>query len=411
MNGEQKIKVVLVGIGGYGANYPHELLPKLDSLPVEVVAGVDPMPQSSSAYNLFVEKNIPLYSSVEEFYAEHTADLAIIATPIQFHTFHMSYCMEHGSHVLCEKPVCSTIDDVQKLIEVRDRTGKQAAIGYQWSYSEAILNLKEDILNGKFGKPVRLKSIVLWPRDFAYYARGCGWAGKKKDQQGRWVLDSVAANATAHYLHNMLFVTGKAIDQSVQLDSIIAETYRANNIENFDTCALRAKTVDGIDLLFIASHAIQRKEVRNPELEYVFEKGVIRSFRDKDYNDHLYAEMKDGQRIEYGDPGAQIMRKMYWMFDVIRGKKQVVCGLETASAHTKCINAIAEMIPVTPVFPEELVVTDEVEKMVYVKGLADVLNDCYEQWKLPGEYGTSWARELYTPEKTKDLKGYNHFAG
>ena len=65
----------------------------------------------------------------------------------------------------------------------------------------------------------------------------------------------------------------------------------------------------------------------------------------------------------------------------------------------------------TPVFPKELVITDEKEKMIYVEGLADVLNACYEQWKLPGEYGASWARALYVPEKTKDLRNYDHFAG
>ena len=55
---------------------------------------------------------------------------------------------------------------------------------------KAINALKQDILAGKLGYPKRLKPIVLWPRDLDYYQRG--WAGKKQDQQGNWILDSVA---------------------------------------------------------------------------------------------------------------------------------------------------------------------------------------------------------------------------
>jgi hypothetical protein len=55
-------------------------------------------------------------------------------------------------------------------------------------------------MKGMLGRPKRLKTLVLWPRDFAYYNRN-DWAGKKTDQNGRPVLDSVAHNATSHFLH------------------------------------------------------------------------------------------------------------------------------------------------------------------------------------------------------------------
>jgi len=47
-------------------------------------------------------------------------------------------------------------------------------IGYQWSYSEGIQSLKKDILSGLFGKPIRMKSLCLWPRDFAYLQEQLG---------------------------------------------------------------------------------------------------------------------------------------------------------------------------------------------------------------------------------------------
>ena len=40
---------------------------------------------------------------------------------------------------------------------------KIVAIGYQWSFSDAIQKLKADVIAGIFGKPRRLKTLVLWP--------------------------------------------------------------------------------------------------------------------------------------------------------------------------------------------------------------------------------------------------------
>ena len=55
-------------------------------------------------------------------------------------------------------------------------------IGYQWSYSEGIQSLKKDILTGRFGKPLRMKSMCLWSRDFSYFSRN-NWAFRKKDEE------------------------------------------------------------------------------------------------------------------------------------------------------------------------------------------------------------------------------------
>ena len=76
------------------------------------------------------------------------------------------------------------------------------AVGYQWSYSSAIQKLKQDIHSGIYGKALQMKTIVLWPRNKAYFTRTTGWAGKVKASNGETIYDSVANNATAHYLHN-----------------------------------------------------------------------------------------------------------------------------------------------------------------------------------------------------------------
>ena len=61
-----------------------------------------------------------------------------------------------------------------------------------------------------------MKTMVSWPRDDAYYDPQ-GWKGKRFCQDGNAVNDSIAMNATAHYLHNMLFILGEAMEDDQHL--------------------------------------------------------------------------------------------------------------------------------------------------------------------------------------------------
>ncbi len=403
----KKVSIMLVGIGGYASLFVDEVLKNKYDMPYELVGCVAPRPKNAFHYDQLVERNIPIYPTVEDFYAEHTADLAVISTPIHFHKDQIVYCVEHGSDVLCEKPICSLMDDVKEIIEARDKSGRNVSIGYQWSHSEPILNLKADVLNGTLGRPVRMKTLVLWPRDIAYYNRGSGWGGKKIINDDTWILDSVASNATAHYLHNMLFVSGPTLDTSCDVASITVETYRANDIETYDTCTLRATAKEGFEMLFVVSHAISPDERFGPVFEYEFENGTVKFYRDADDNECMTATLNDGRVIEYGSPSEDIqnIRKMHVATNIVLGKAQVVCGPEAASAHTKCVNAITEAIPETPVFPEEYVVYDEENPRKYCKGLAEILHQVYETGKLPSELGAPWAKAAVT----KDVSNYDSF--
>lgn len=403
----RKVKIVLVGIGGYGNIYVDKILKKLDggNFEIELTATVDPYPESCKRIEDIRRKGVPVYPTLEEFYRASDADLAVISSPIQFHCEHVCTALSNGSSVLCEKPVAATIQDVKKMMEAEKRTGKFVAVGYQWSFNQAILDLKRDILSGKFGSPRRLKTLVLWPRNADYYARG--WAGRKKDNAGRWVLDSVAANATAHYLHNMFFLLGDEINKSVKLASVKAETYRANRIENYDTAVIRVFTEMGTEILFAASHAISTKESKGPEFEYEFDNAVVKYTYTGRESDSIKAILKDGSVIDYGCPDADYFNKLWTSVKAVSNGITVPCGLEAASSHTICINGVQESVPDPVQFPNEMLRFDDAGKVTYVEGLGDILNRCYHEWKMPCELGLPWSYE----GREINLSDYAFFKG
>ncbi len=290
------------------------------------------------------------------------------------------------------------MEEGKAIIKAAKETGKLVAVGYQWSFSRAIQDLKKDIGSGLLGRAQRMKTMVLWPRDFAYFRRN-DWAGRIKDPQGRWVLDSVVNNATAHFLHNMFFLLGQGFGKSAYPTAVTAELYRANPIENYDTAALRIRTAGGTELMFYTTHATL--EEQDPVFSFEFEKAVVNYNQNQDGK--IAAGFKNGETRVYGDPFAGEGNKLWTTIAAIKEGKTVPCGPEAALPHVVCVNGIQETGEISP-FPADLVKSrtdSRGEKAgVYVEGLAQDLTHAYEEWKLPSELGLAWAR----PGKTKHFQ-------
>ena len=371
------MKILLVGAGGYGTLYVRELL---DNCPEDVTweGIVDPFFSACAEKTRVEAAGIPVYNTMEEFYQAHTADLTVICTPPFLHREQSITALRHGSYVLCEKPVAPTVSEAEEMLAAEKAYGKFIAIGYQWSFSDAIQALKSDVLDGTLGAPVSMKTAISWPRNFAYYRRGGGWGGKiKKD--GVTILDSIASNACAHYLHNMLFLLGNTINQSAFAEDIEADCLRANNIETFDTCALRAR-VANTPIYFIASHAAEKN--KNPEFVYTFENATVRFSEDDD--SMIRATFSYGHEKCYGNPFASNLKKLWDTVDAIKNGVTPICTVETAMAHTDLIGKLHEKAEYRA-FPAADIVSNAANDGLCVKGLFDRMYRAYESEKLLSE--------------------------
>lgn len=377
----KKVRILAVGIGGYANIYLEELLN--DPSPDFEFAGmVDVAAERCKYYPQLRALGVPLYDSMEAFYAADTADLAIITTPIHFHTRQILCALRHGSNVMCEKPLSGVSADEKALEDAIRETGKFVIIGYQWSYAPAILSLKQDVTDGKYGKAVFLKSRVFWPRAKEYYLRGSGWGGRRRTPGGDVINDSVASNATAHYLHNMLYVTGGARNRSSEPARVECDLLRVNEIENFDTCAARFTLEDGTPVLFLASHGTHN--AYSPAFEYRFERGVIRY---PDADGHILGELSDGTVRDYGDPFDDANRKIREAIAMSREPGYLPpCGVSAAAPQVRCIEMLQEH-PIRDLAPDRLRTEErDGNHFRYAEGLEELLLKAYAEEKLPSEY-------------------------
>lgn len=366
------MKVILVGAAGYGSRYVEALIAGGDE-PVKWIGVVDPYYERCATKERIDSQNIPVYASLEEFYERDFADLVIISTPTFLHKEESILALSHGSYVLCEKPVAPTVADAMEMRLAEEKYDRFIAIGFQWSYAEAIQLLKRDILDGVLGAPVSFKTAISWPRNKRYYGRGGGWGGKiKKD--GIVINDSVASNACAHYIHNMLFVLGEDMKSSMEVDTFSAECYRANPIESFDTCSIKLKTKSGVPLFFIASHAT--KTNRDPMFTYTFENATVTFTEEK--GAHIKATFKDGSVKDYGDPFLNNTKKLWDCLKAIKEGNSPICTVETAMPHTKFIERLFDNLTVEN-FPSELIHVNEEIDAYYVEGLYEKMYSAYEK--------------------------------
>lgn len=385
--------VALVGIGGYGDVYLRPLLASDHGhQSVRLVSAVDPSPSNSLRFAELSSHRLPVYGSVEELYArcETAPDLVVLASPIAVHAEQTICALKHGSHVLCEKPLSATVEQARQMIAARDQARRVVAIGYQWSFCDAIQNLKRDIAAGRFGKARRLRTLVSWPRDQRYYTRN-NWVGRRLDPTtGAAVFDSPVNNACAHFLHNMLYVLGDQIDRSAVPNGVTAELYRANAIENYDTAAIRCTTRDGAELLFYVSHAVEN--VDGPILAYEFEQATVRCEGDAG---EMMAHLDDGSVINYGVPASSVdLSKLWRTIRAIQNNTPVECGIEASMAQTQVMCASQRSVEAVVDFPSHLVRAEGVNgsRRLYVHGLNHTLRRCMHEGKLPSELGLDWAR-------------------
>ena len=384
------VKILLIGIGGYGINYWKELTEK--NIPDTEIAGIcEVMPEVRERYPEIDQRSIPLYSTPEEFYAEHHADLAVISTPIHLHFSQILTCLNHKSNVLAEKPVCTSVEGTRKIIQTEQERKRFVAVGYQLNYERDVLALKQDILDGRFGRPVSMKALHAMRRGRSYYHRN-HWAGRIK-VDGCTVNDSPFNNACAHQFQNMTFLLGKSMDQAAGLSQIEGELYRANDqVENFDTAAVRAVTESGTPVYYYTSHALQSAKL-GPLAEYEFEKGTI--YYGKDYGqgpvmDYI-AEMKDGSRISYGEiPKGERLQKLYDAIACTRNGGHPVCTVSCAVPHLYAVEALAQM-PVWPVKKSCLEFTEkDGDRFCRIRNLEDIFTQCYHGQLMPSQAGADW---------------------
>lgn len=372
--------IVLISIGSYGQRYLVEVAGR--DVGADVAGIVEPATNLKERFPVIEERCWPVYPSLEAFYAEHTADLAVISSPIHLHMEMAIACMRHGSHVLCEKPLCLSVEDALRMDACSKETGRFLAIGYQLNYQRDVWALKQDILSGRFGAPRRIRVLHAMRRGAAYYARN-NWAGRIT-VDGREVFDSPFANACAHNFQLMCFLLGPDMESACGVTGVGAELYRGNpHVENLDIAALRFHTDVGAPILYYTAHPLRTKDL-GPDGVMEFEHATVTYSPGQRYQ----ARLDSGEIIDYGQiPPTGSMQKLDDAIACIRDGGHPICTVAVGLSHIEAVR-MTQRQPILPVDPSHVDILEEGGDTFFcVRNLEETLSRAAQAWALPREIG------------------------
>ena len=168
----------LIGYGGMGRWHVDKLLSMKDEICVMGIYDIDEEKRKQAA-----ENGLGVYPTLDALLADKAVDMVTIATPNDTHRSIAIACMEAGKHVICEKPVTLSADDLQAMIDASKKYGRIFSVHQNRRWDEDFLVMKTIYDKNTLGKVFNIESRV-------HGSRGVpgDWRNRKL-QGGGMVLD------------------------------------------------------------------------------------------------------------------------------------------------------------------------------------------------------------------------------
>ena len=78
-------------------------------------------------------------------------DAVIVASPDEYHCEQVVDAAQAGKHVLCEKPMCRTVEEADRMIAAAEKNGVVLMVGFTDRFNQPCLEAKKRILvHGRF---------------------------------------------------------------------------------------------------------------------------------------------------------------------------------------------------------------------------------------------------------------------
>ena len=222
---KRRLRLGMVG-GGQGAfiGSVHRLSARMDDKYDFIAGCLSSTPEkaelSAKELGLDLSRSYADYKTMaeEESKREDGIEVVSIVTPNHMHAGPAIEFLKKNIHVICDKPMTSTMEDAYKLMEVIKESKAHFFLTHNYSGYPVIREMRTLVKNGELGKIRIVKGNYLQ-----------GWLGSKEEDSGsnkqaEWRTDpkrSGAAGAVgdigSHTMHLLEFVTG------LQCESVAAD--------------------------------------------------------------------------------------------------------------------------------------------------------------------------------------------
>ncbi len=210
-------------------------------------------------------------------------DLVDICLPPHLHLSACRQALEAGKHVICEKPVVTSLAEADELEELVAASGRMLSPIFQYRYGLGTAQFRAVVAAGLAGRPLVATVETHWNRGRRYY--DAEWRGTWAGERGGALLGH------AIHIHDLLVhLLGPVERVSAELDTMV------NDIEVEDCAALSLRLANGC---LVTSSVTLGSAEETSRLRIVFDRLTVES-------DHApYAPATGSWRFVARRPGDQ----------------------------------------------------------------------------------------------------------
>jgi predicted dehydrogenase len=248
-------------------------------------------------------------TSIDELLASNVDAVSVCVANIDHATISIQ-ALKAGKHVLCEKPMATTLEDCEAMLQAQRESGKFLMIGQNQRLAKSHVKAKEILDSGEMGK------LISFQMNFSHQGPE-GWTGLKES----WFFDKrissfgAMADLGVHKTDLIYFLTRQKIVKTSAVVSTLDKKYTAGTPISVDDNAFCIYTLEnGVVGTIHVSWTNYGMEDNSTKLYCTG--GVIHIYDDKKYS--LMIEKRDGETI-------------YFELDALTSNKEQTSGGRTST--------------------------------------------------------------------------------
>ena len=148
-----------VGIGIVGARFAAELhaISYSRCPDAELIAVCSNQPEESEAFapRFGISKT---YVDYQEMMSDPEIDLVSICVPNFLHYAVAMAACDAGKHVVCEKPLATTIEHAREMVEAFEKKGLKLMYAEDWNFAPSLVRAKQIVDEGAIGRILYIRA-------------------------------------------------------------------------------------------------------------------------------------------------------------------------------------------------------------------------------------------------------------
>lgn len=200
------MKYALIGCGRISTNHIKAAVANH----LEIVAVCDVVPEHMEAvlakHGLERDGSIHRYTDYKEMLEKEKPVFVAIATESGLHAEIALYCIEHGVHVIIEKPMAMSMADADRIVALAEEKQVKVCACHQNRFNLSVQEMRRALESGRFGRLSHGSIHVRWNRNKDYYTQA-PW-------RGTWAQDGgCLMNQCIHGIDLLRWMMGDEVDE------------------------------------------------------------------------------------------------------------------------------------------------------------------------------------------------------